>query len=232
MIFKTAIRMGVAVVCGLGASYLTIRLVAGRQETASVLVARQNQRAFTLIKDPVTLFARKEIPCNQVPKNAVVNLDDLKDRFLVKEVAEGQPVVADDLEDKDGPGPCTGFVPGNRCVTIVTDAAGWTAGSVLPGSHVDVYHTPRSGERPEARLLLSGVLVLVVDCISPPMPRTPGELLVTVTLEVTIEQAMTLATAMHTGSFTLAMAAPRRDEATPVEKTPALPSPPRQAEQP
>ena len=210
MTSKSLMLMGVAVVCGLGASYLVSRLVAGRNATVVVLIARQNQGAFTPIQDPATMFGPKEIPRNEVPKNAVLNMDDLKDRILIRALAVGQLVVADDVQDKNKATIDSEIAPGNRLVAIRTDAAG---GSILPGSHVDVYHTTRSGDQPEAKLLLEGVLVRAVDVAGAPM-AVPESLPAIVTLEVTPEQALTIALAKDTGSFCLAMRCPR-DEGDP-----------------
>lgn len=228
---KTMILMGVAVVCGLGASYMTSRLIAERNETVAVLIAKQSQRAFTLIKEPAAMFEPKEIPRNEVPKNAVLNMDDLKDRILLKGIAEGQPVVADDLESKDKLPLDQQIKPGMRLVAIRTDAASASGGFVLPGSHVDVYHAIRIGERPDAKLLLEDIMVRAVDLATARPEDKAGVVPATVTLEVTPEQALTLTSVKDLGMLTLGLRSPRDDKKsaateTNVVKTVVPPPPP------
>ena len=58
---KTMILMVIAIVCGLGASYMTSRLLAERNEKVIVLVPKQKLSQWTHIKEPETMFEEREI---------------------------------------------------------------------------------------------------------------------------------------------------------------------------
>ena len=231
---KTMILMGVAVVCGLGASYMTSRLIAERNETVPVLIAKDNQHAFTLIKEPATMFEPKELPRNEVPKNAVVNMDDLKDRILLKGIAQGQPVLADDLQDKNKAAMDAQIPVGKRLVAIRTDAANSGGGFVTPGSHVDVCQAMRIGDNPSAKTLLENILVRAVDLTTARPDDKPGMVPATVTLEVSPQQGLTLTSVKDMGLLTLALRNPRDDQVILPEminlKVPALVPPPPKCE--
>jgi len=72
---KTMILMVVAVVCGLGASYMTSRLLAERQQpaedTVMILVAKQKVPAFIPTKDPKKYFEPKQYLITSAPKKAL-----------------------------------------------------------------------------------------------------------------------------------------------------------------
>ena len=73
---KTLILMGLAVVCGLGASYMTAQLLAKRQpdeEKVTVLVAKRNLSVGEAIRKPEDLFDPKQFVVGQEPKEAVAD---------------------------------------------------------------------------------------------------------------------------------------------------------------
>src|SRR5438105_10883667 len=78
---KTLILMAVAIVCGLGASYMTSRLLAERQtsdpDKVKVLVARKNLNMGEPIKTVDDLFEEKEFLRGQEPRNAIDSPDAL-----------------------------------------------------------------------------------------------------------------------------------------------------------
>src|SRR5438270_7686299 len=85
---KTMILMIVAVTCGLGASYMTSRLLAERgnstdeNEKVSVLVARKNLDMGMLIKSPAELFEEKQFTKGEEPKSGILDFGLLKGRQL------------------------------------------------------------------------------------------------------------------------------------------------------
>jgi len=114
-----------------------------------------------------------------------------------------------------------------RAVAIKTDAQGSAGGFVLPGSHVDVYHAGRYGDRMESRLVLQNILVRAID-LQPVRPDDrPGIVPATVTLEVTPEQALILVTVKDSGAITLALRSVG-DTAEVSDPTPKRPVPPPQ----
>lgn len=202
---KTVILMGVAVVCGLGASYMTSRLLAERNETTTVLIPKQKYTQWTHIKDPTTMFEEREVPHNEAPKTAVTKYDDLKDRILLRSLPEGQPVVQEDLQPKDKGSLDTQLPPGKRAVAIKVDATKSAGGFVLPGARVDVMHAWRQGEHNEAKIILQNILVRAVDLQSVKPEDKQGIVPATVTLEVTPQEALLLARVQDQGSLTLSL---------------------------
>src|SRR5436190_1989622 len=88
---KTMILMVVAIVCGLGASYMTSRLLAERddkpqQETpqeipkVKILVAKTNLDHGAAIKNPQEMFVEKTIPQEGAPKDALTDTKNTPDQ--------------------------------------------------------------------------------------------------------------------------------------------------------
>src|SRR5256714_12160905 len=103
---KTLILMVVAVTCGLGASYMTSRLLAERQpddtEKATFLVAKKNLDMGLTIKKVEDYFEDKKVAKGDEPKNAIVESKDLLARVLKRSLRSGDFVTGEDLlSDKD-----------------------------------------------------------------------------------------------------------------------------------
>src|SRR6266581_6093796 len=99
---KTLILMVVAVSCGLGASYMTSRLLADREqdvEKVAVLIAKKTLNMGEIIKVPEELFDEKMFPKGEEPKAAIVELEKLKGRQLKRSLRTGDFVTPDDLID-------------------------------------------------------------------------------------------------------------------------------------
>jgi pilus assembly protein CpaB len=170
---KTMALMLVAVVCGLGASYMTSKLLADRQSTSEtenekvmVLVAKKNLDMGLFIKNGADLFVEKAYIKGEEPNNAIMTVDQLKDRQLKRALRTGDFVTSADLIDQNS-SLLQGQLPaGHRAigmqVRMESIAGGW---ATLPGSRVDVISTIK---RPDdktsfAQILLQNVLVLGVD---------------------------------------------------------------------
>src|SRR6516164_728597 len=203
---KTLILLGVALVCGLAASYMTSRLLADRSEKVNVLVAKQKYAPWTPIKNPEEQFDQEERLKTEVPKTAVVKYEAIKDHVLIKGIDKGEVVVAENLLSKDKGGLEVLLPQGKRAVAIRTTAEKVAGGFVLPGSRVDVYHTLKRGDREsESRVILQNILVRAVDQQAMKPEDKPGMVPATVTLEVTPQQALALARVQDLGSITLAL---------------------------
>src|SRR6516162_4245590 len=203
---KTMILLGVAVICGLAASYMTSRLLADRSEKVMVLIAKQKYAAWTPIKNAEEQFEQEERFKSEVPKNAVVKFEALKDHVLIKGMDKGEVVVAENLLSKDKGGLEVLLPQGKRAVAIRTTAEKVAGGFVMPGSRVDVYHTIRRGEKEsDSRVILQNILVRAVDQQAMKPEDKPGLVPATVTLEVTPQQALALARVQDLGSITLAL---------------------------
>src|SRR2546430_3518288 len=79
---KTLILMVVAVTCGLGASYMTSRLLAERQpeetEKVPILVLKKNLDMGTTIKKVDDFFEVKQFTKGEEPKNAITKPEELQ----------------------------------------------------------------------------------------------------------------------------------------------------------
>src|SRR5437879_4736284 len=106
---KTLILMVVAVVCGLGASYMTSRLLAERDDKPAdqpavvkvkVLVAKKNLEMHTALKaKPEEFFTEKEYIKEDAPKDALTkdDLAKLKNKYLKVGRKAGDHVTESDL---------------------------------------------------------------------------------------------------------------------------------------
>src|SRR5262249_3374632 len=103
---KTMILMVVAVGCGLGASYMTSKLLAERnnkndnEATVPVLVAKARIPGALPIKDE-KLFEVKQFPQSVAPKRALASFAEVKDQRLKISMDEGKPITQDDLVNKE-----------------------------------------------------------------------------------------------------------------------------------
>jgi pilus assembly protein CpaB len=211
---KTMILMVVAVVCGLGASYMTSQLLAQRDETpaeapvvekVTLLVARKNVDLHTALrKKPEDFFEKKQFVVEDAPKDALTpdDLSKLKDKFLKRGLRKGDHLFADDL--MDGKFGLPALPNGMRAVGIrvnVEQIAGGFAS--LPGSHVDIVWTKRAGAETDtfSKVLLEDVVVLAADTNT----HTDGSAIVAsvVTVALHPDDAMKLTLAMETGALRL-----------------------------
>jgi pilus assembly protein CpaB len=224
---KTLILMTVAIICGLAASYMTSRLLADRNEKVNVLVARERMAAYSPIKNPEEQFMLQEFMKNDVPRNAVTRFDALKDHLLNRALDKGEPVLADNLVDKKQLGLEVMLPQGKRAVAIRTTAEKVAGGFVMPGSRVDVIHTPRTGQTAqEAHVILQNILVRAVDQQPVKPEDRPGLVPATVTLEMTLAEAARLSAVQDTGFITLALRPFGDNKVEEVEAKPAPPPPP------
>jgi pilus assembly protein CpaB len=169
---KTMILMGVAIVCGLGASYMTSRLLAERgeaqaqeQKKVTVLVAKKNMDMGILLKNPQDFFMEKQFTIGDEPKSAVVSLDVLKAKYLKRSLRKDDWITMDDLADSVS-GINWQLPEGHRAIGIRVSTEGIAGGwASLPGSRVDVISTIRRGGDDDSfsQVLLEDVLVLAAD---------------------------------------------------------------------
>jgi Flp pilus assembly protein CpaB len=165
---KTMILMVVAVGCGLGASYMTSRLLAERgnsteeQEKVVILVARKNLDTGATIKDPTEMFAEKAIPRGDEPKSAVSRFDEVKGRVLKHTLREGDFVSGNDLLSDKESWIAYSLPKGHMAMGIRVNMEGIAGGfASLPLSRVDVIATIR--DKGFSQVLLQNVLVLAAD---------------------------------------------------------------------
>ena len=216
---KTMILMVVAVVCGLGASYLTSRLLAEREdqpaaqaapppvEKVTLLVAKKPLPLGQIIKDARKLFAEKQMVKEDAPKEVVTGWTGLEGKTLKRPLRTGDHIFLDDLRD----GPVTLEVPpGHRAVglrvTVEAIAAGFAS---LPGSKVDIIYNRRGNndETTYSMKLLQNVLVLAADTTDGAIDgkAIPASV---VTLALTPKDAERVSLASESGTLRLVLRRP------------------------
>jgi pilus assembly protein CpaB len=218
---KTMVLMVVAVVCGLGASYLTSRVLAEREDQqvapqvveipkVRVLVAKKFLSQGDLLKNPKDLFVVKEFAKESVPAEAFQEKDikDLQGKTLRRQVNKDVWVTPDLLSD----GPLSLEVPpgyfavGLR-VTLDSSAAGFAS---LPGSRVDIIWN-RKGSNDDttfSKLILQDVLVLAADTTADNVQGMKAMPASVVTLALNGEDARRVSLASENGSMRLILRPP------------------------
>jgi len=206
---KTMILMVVAVACGLGASFMTSRyLKAARapettgEPTVPVLVAKTNVPSWTPIKEPKDMFVVEEMQVSKAPKNAISDLDEVKDQRLKTQLMEKTPLTKDHLLSKEQNSLADKLAPGQRAMTIKVNTESVVGGFVLPGTKVDVLWTTR-GPQASSRYLMQSVMVLAVDANDARQPEQKNLQSQSVTLALTPEEAARLTLAGSLGDLRL-----------------------------
>ena len=218
---KTMILMGLAVACGLGASFMTSRLLAERQpeeqkEQVRILVAKKNLDMGLIIRNTTEMFEEKSYGKGDEPKNGIVVpdnqfasvVDQLKGRQLKLARRAGDVISMEDLHDNASIGLGGNLPEGHRAVGIRVNLEAIAGGfAALPHSRVDIIWTVRRGGDREtfSKILLENVLVLAADTAAQrdgdgrAMPAS------VVTVAVTPEQMLKVNAARETGSLSLAL---------------------------
>jgi len=173
---KTMILMVVAVVCGLGASYMTSRLLAERDdkpaeppppEKVTILVAKSKlPMHMALGHEPEKFFVEKTLAKEGVPEGALTkdDLPKLKKKWLKRSFVKDAHITLADLMDSNLG--LSQLPTGMRAVGVrvnpETVAGGFAS---LPGSHVDIIWTGREGGNGGIKSirLLEDVIVLAAD---------------------------------------------------------------------
>jgi len=212
---KTLILMVVAVVCGLGASYMTSRLLAERDdkpaeappvEKVTLIVAKKNVEMHTALRGkPEDFFQEKQFIKEDAPKDALTaeELPKLKNKFLKRGLRKGDHLIAEDLMDNNIG--LRALPNGMRAVGLrvsVEQIAGGFAS--LPGSHVDImWTTRRNSDRDTfSKVLLEDVVVLAADANT--SNESGGAMVASVvTVALHPDDAMKLTLARETGSLAL-----------------------------
>jgi pilus assembly protein CpaB len=231
---KTVILLVVAAVCGLVASYMTSRYLASQNAKVTVLVAKDKIAGYTALKQPEQLFDMEERPRNEVPKNAVVNMDAAKDQVINKGLDKGDILSSENILDKSKVGIEVSIPPGFRAVGVRTTQEAVVGGFVLPGSYVDVIHTGRGNkDEVKAQMILQKILVLAVDTMEKRPDDRSAVVSTTVSLLVTPEEATVLAAAQNTGVITFSLRSKQDDATVAIEKAkPKEPEPLPEPEKP
>jgi pilus assembly protein CpaB len=210
---KTVVLLVVALVCGLGAAFLTARLIADRskpqqEEKVDVLVAKGAVPQYKPLLEPEKYFVSKSVTKSEAPKGALSKFDDLRGKRLKVPLSTDKVVTHSDLlDDKSTGAGMAGLVPdGFLAVSIEVSASSGVAGFILPHTKVDVLATlKRNDARSTAQIILQDVLILAVGTRSDRDENTQSMVAHTVTLALTPEDAMKLSLVSEVAQLRLAL---------------------------
>jgi pilus assembly protein CpaB len=205
---KTMILMGLAITCGLGASYMTSRLLADRStndepETVEILVATRNLSVHERITNPEVLFQKKSVKKDEVPEGAINEFETLRGKTLKQGRNKGDHVTLANFYDKGGLEIPHGHQAVGVRVNVETTASGLAS---LPGSHVNLLLTIGAQDVSATKtiVLLESVLVLAADIRVTPEGEIAAPAQV-VTFALKDEDALIVTTAKQMGQITLVL---------------------------
>ena len=208
---KTMMLMVVAIGCGLGASYMTSRLLAERnaapqsEATVKVLVAKAKVAPWAPVKNPEAMFELKDFPESVAPKKALKSFEEVKDQRLNKGIEEDKFVTTDDLLSKEQASLAGLMKPGERAIALRVNAETLAGGFIFPSSRVDIVSTTRNGQESVSQIILQDVLVLAIDVNATRDPQAQSMLGSTVTLAAKPEEALRLSLAASMGELRLVL---------------------------
>jgi len=120
-------------------------------------------------------------------------------------IAQGELILASRVSDFGEKVTITQSLgPNHRAMAIKVSAATAVGGSVTPGDHVDIVLTQGRGEKLRTVTILQNIRVIGVDQDANVQTDAPG-IARTITVEVTPEQAQTLALAQQAGKLSLSL---------------------------
>src|SRR4051794_38226322 len=98
---KTMILMAVAITCGLGASYMTSRLLAERppetEDKVKVLVLKRNMNQGIVLRNIEDMFEEKDFVSGQQPREAIVDQSQLRGKVLKRSLRAGDFISQADI---------------------------------------------------------------------------------------------------------------------------------------
>lgn len=145
---------------------------------------KEHLKQWTHIRTPRDMFELKRMRVSDIPKTAVLKLEDLEGRSLLRPLGPDRPIVKEDLQKKS-PGVGEVNLPsGMVSMAIRASAIDTSGGFVLPDSRVDVSLV--SDTPPKAERIVEDVLVRAVDLV----PERRGEI-GTAQAHVTLEVSRT-----------------------------------------
>lgn len=197
---RTMLLMGVAVACGLAASFMTAQYL--KNQRAQVLIARHAIDAGTPLADYEALFQVEERAVQDVPPGAVTSLQQLKpkaqDHLIKQSLNAGDVLAVDNIITRNL---ISTLRPGFTALSVRATPESSFSGLIEPGHHVKVISLRKSGSEKRSIILMKNIRVLAVDsAIDKTMDRKIPNI---ITLEVDDEEAKKLA--QEDGPLTLGL---------------------------
>ncbi|PLY02932.1 MAG: Flp pilus assembly protein CpaB [Desulfuromonas sp.] len=226
--YGALIALGLAVVFGLLAVWLTREWLIDKQESQVAVVSQQIKTTPVVIAaTDIPLGTRlsaenlvmSEWPAKSAPKSAFASIEEVEGRVVVSRMGAGTPVLKAELAE---PGSGAGLValiePGNRAMAIRVDEVTGVGGFILPNSVVDVISVDAKSQRKKAKTILQKIRVLAIAQATETEEGKP-EIVRTVTVQVKPPEAERLALEMHKGILYLVLRNPLDGETPKVAKS-------------
>jgi pilus assembly protein CpaB len=198
------------------------------EQTVDILVTADTLEVGKIVRDEDLVWQRwpeNAVNPNYIvkgPDNGVAEIEEFIGSAVRVEMVSGEPIVPSKVFRRGEAGFLSGVLtPGMRAVTIAVSAETGTGGFVLPGDHVDVMvvfdveienmQTGDTKDHTVGETVLEDVRVLAIDqrvaadTSTEEAIETLSDVVETVTLEVTPNQAQSLAVADSMGRLNIAL---------------------------
>ncbi|MGP8051773.1 MAG: Flp pilus assembly protein CpaB [Desulfobaccales bacterium] len=203
-----------AAVLGLVAVFLVHSYIKGRvgeprlTATKQVVVAEADIAPGTAVSAGMVRVA--DYPDNLAPAQAINDPKKVVNRVALVNIAKGEPILEDKLAPEGTRAGLGGLLGENKlAVTVKTDEVTGVAGFINPGDRVDVMvemQEPGEGGEHFSKIILQNLKVLSTGQVwEQSKGKERPDVVPTVTLEVTPEQAETLNLASLQGRIRLAL---------------------------
>src|SRR5262249_52760467 len=209
--------LALAIVCGVGASFVTYRILRDRKVATnlgftaekpahSVVVAAVPIGFGTVLKDE----RRKAVawPAD-APQGAYADPTKLIGRVVISELVPAEPVLESKLAPEDATGGLSAVIPrGKRAVSVRVNEIIGVAGFVLPRTRVDVLVSvnPQGDKaRAASKLILQNVMVLAAGQRTERDEDGKPQTVTVITLLVDPKESEKLTLASHEGEIQLAL---------------------------
>jgi pilus assembly protein CpaB len=147
-------------------------------------------------------------PRENIPANALRSAQQVEGRVVMAVISKGEPILTTRLAPEGTAAGLGGMLkPGHLAVTVRTDEVSGVAGFINPGDYVDVLAELPGGSGGEhfSKIILQSLKVLSKGQITDQGGEKKPQVVTTVTLEVTPEQAEILNLASFQGKIRLAL---------------------------
>lgn len=215
---RTILVLALALICGLLAAYLVVRLL---EQQATPLLASEPPAAEQVVVAarnlPIGAYIGEQDvkvvawPGREVPVGYARNIPDVVGRGVITPVIMNEPILEGRLADRTSGGGLAITVPeGMRGFSVRVDQVIAVAGFVRPGTRVDVLLTiaPSGQSETITKSVLQNVEVLAADQITERDPKGEPVTATVLTVLVTPEDAEKLALASSQGRIQLALRNP------------------------
>ncbi|MDR9501930.1 MAG: Flp pilus assembly protein CpaB [Desulfurivibrionaceae bacterium] len=229
--YGALIALGVAIIFGVLAVYLANKWMTSQQPevtkmvreqlpTTKIVIAAQDIPVGTMLNKQVLALA--QWPKANVPQGAFSEIENLEGRVAVTKLSAGTPLRKAELAESGSGAGLVALIPkGSRAMSIRVDEVIGVAGFILPNTFVDVVHVDSNESKDQSSIILEKVKVLAIAQETYTDEKGgKAKVVRTVTLQLTPEEATTLALKTRRGSIHLLLRNPLEDKTVTAEAEP------------